>query len=147
MHISVHVVVVNAHLISNHHSIVQPNLSLPTPSICISLSLSSDLHPSLAHHIASNNLITSPPPSPSQSSTAPDTSSTPPHYDTIRRIPHQHTAPSSPTTRTPQNPLPHLPRICRDDLTFQNCLLASFPPTLFKIFAPPGCSSTNPCIS
>jgi hypothetical protein len=27
--------------------------------------------------------------------------------------------------------------------TFQNCLLASLPPTLFKIFAPPGCSSTN----
>lgn len=25
--------------------------------------------------------------------------------------------------------------------TFQNCLLASFPPTLFRIFAPPGCSS------
>jgi len=24
-------------------------------------------------------------------------------------------------------------------LTFQNCLLASLPPTLFKIFAPPGC--------
>lgn len=28
-------------------------------------------------------------------------------------------------------------------LTFQNCLLASLPPTLFKILAPPGCSSTN----
>ena len=27
--------------------------------------------------------------------------------------------------------------------TFQNCLLASFPPTLFRIFAPPGCSSTK----
>jgi hypothetical protein len=31
-------------------------------------------------------------------------------------------------------------------LTFQNCLLASLPPTRFKILAPPGCSSTNPSI-
>lgn len=28
-------------------------------------------------------------------------------------------------------------------VTFQNCLLASLPPTLFKILAPPGCSSTK----
>jgi hypothetical protein len=34
----------------------------------------------------------------------------------------------------------------RSPLTFQNCLLASLPPTLFKILAPPGCSSTNPSI-
>jgi hypothetical protein len=34
----------------------------------------------------------------------------------------------------------------RYSLTFQNCLLASLPPTLFKILAPPGCSSTNPSI-
>ena len=27
--------------------------------------------------------------------------------------------------------------------TFQNCLLASFPPTRFSILDPPGCSSTN----
>lgn len=37
--------------------------------------------------------------------------------------------------------------VCNDTLTslwyFQNCLLASFPATLFKIFAPPGCSFTN----
>lgn len=29
------------------------------------------------------------------------------------------------------------------NLAFQNCLLASFPPTRFRIFAPPGCSSTK----
>ena len=31
--------------------------------------------------------------------------------------------------------------------TFQNCFDASLPPTLFNIFAPPGCSSTKPRIS
>lgn len=31
--------------------------------------------------------------------------------------------------------------------TFQNCLLASFPATRFKILAPPGCSSTKPVTS
>lgn len=30
--------------------------------------------------------------------------------------------------------------------TFQNCLLASLPPTRFKILAPPGCSSTKPAM-
>jgi hypothetical protein len=37
--------------------------------------------------------------------------------------------------------------IVRASLTFQNCLLASLPPTLFRILAPPGCSSTKPPIS
>ena len=31
--------------------------------------------------------------------------------------------------------------------TFQNCLLASFPPTRLRTFDPPGCSSMNPVIS
>lgn len=39
------------------------------------------------------------------------------------------------------------PAIDTGMLTFQNCLLASLPPTRFKIFAPPGCSSTKPPIS
>lgn len=31
--------------------------------------------------------------------------------------------------------------------TFQNCFEASLPATRFKIFAPPGCSSTNPLVT
>jgi hypothetical protein len=47
--------------------------------------------------------------------------------------------------------VPHQPKLAYSglpiDLTFQNCFVASLPPTLFRIFAPPGCSSTNPPIS
>lgn len=43
----------------------------------------------------------------------------------------------------PRHTRPAVQSMYSYSLTFQNCLLASFPPTLFKIFAPPGCSSTK----
>jgi hypothetical protein len=48
--------------------------------------------------------------------------------------------------RSAQHILKYPSSVYRSRLTFQNCLLASLPPTLFKILAPPGCSSTNPSI-